>query len=393
MYFENIFNNYSNLISNYISEHKLNSVDKIYSLRNNSYRSNYEDEKEYSLFIGHDLRSTLMQIFGFDSFACSKFIELLTEIDMYFSPKSKLNNLNFYKQEKISTYHLDNINATFLKRTIELDESKSIRLYSLKADISIEFKNIGLKVIHSDFVFDHDFTPIVDNDCNMALIQAVEVFRQQLGIKSGLNSPVTKLNIDTFKSLSVADVFSSTTKQDKFKYPDITYISKTLDSINFDKQPKSHFVMGESIMMISTCSTTFIDIMKEYFSSSTFEQFSKAFNLHYNYNKLISKKYAIILTFSETHPLDSKSATFDISLGDFVVTFSEPSELNDYNPFKIEHKSKEISANSNIYVGKDISKLYELVHSFVVNDISKSLEKPFSDLALNDFEVLMMQTV
>lgn len=391
MYFETIFNNYSSIISTYIAENKLKSVDKIYDLRNKCYRSNYENDQEYSLFIGHDIRAILMKIFGFDSISCSKFIDLVTDLDMYFASKNKLHNLSMYKGE-ISTYHLDNVNAVFLKKHFSFKENRSVSLFSLKAEISIDITDNGLKIIHSDFVFDHDFTPIVDNDCSKALIEAIELFRQRLGIKSGLNTPVTKLNIDIFKNLSLADVFSATTQQDQFKYPDANYISTTLDSINFGN-PKPYFGMEQSIMMISTCSSAFIDIMKKYFNASTFEQFSKGFNLYHNYNKLISKKYAIIINFSENHPLYSKSAEFNISLGDFVITFSEPSKINNYNSFKIEHKSKYTSTTSNIYRGKDLSKFYEFVHSFVVNKISKSLEKPLSDISLKDFEVLMMQTV
>ncbi len=388
MYFDNIFSNYANSIQSFIDTHKLSLVGRMTSLRQQSYVNNYNVENDHSFFIGYDIKTILMELFKFDSLACASFISLINDFNSYFFNKDKMRNLALYKKEQVPTYFLENTNAIFIKKSIDSNGVQCLQIMSLKSDILIDITKQGVIVKPAHCSINQQLTPIAD-DISSAVIQAVDLFRKQIAIITGFDYPEVKSsNIDQFKSLTLSSTFNANTRHDMFTYPNKDDVFNAINLLNYQNSVRQGFCAENNLMLVSNNASFFIDIIKNHLNNSIFEKFITAFNLHHNYQALISKKYIITMNFSESHPMDFERAFFDISFGDFAIVFSNKNESNNFHIFTIKDNINKTTIYSN-----DLSELFDLVYSTVNSLLIDSMEKSLSDMSFKDCEVFMMQNI
>jgi hypothetical protein len=381
---------YIKILLSYLTKYNIQQVDSLDHLHENTHLIS-EKKNSTSCWLNHDPYLFIKDVFNADDFILDEIRSLHTVLGSFLQPKNIHTNLN---------------NSTLaISVGLNIREEYHFCIIMTKSNLMIHFvKDKGIVFKDLSSVIDVKHVPIINNDINRALRQAINDFKKALVISSGLTIDDTLIDdsfIAQLRSTDDASVINARIKM-ATGFDGFLYRSKDVILEEFyeqqEKYPKASFHTRSNGFTFSKNGTVFLlQAIKTLFSTPIYNNLHKAINFYHNYNVLMNIESCTVMEFQIKRKLDGiNGVIFKLSFDDeFYVDFA----------IKDNHYDKECqrttffevySINNNAAIKydrlrtDDLEGLYEHLFSKYSVNLTKILNKPVEDMSLADASVLMM---
>lgn len=389
MYLEKLFNDYSNNVDTLFTDHQLKSVEKLYEIKNNTYRVSTVNDGEESYIIRYDFNTVLSHVFNFSETvikALKKEIKLLGQL--------------FVNDNDPPENFVDK-NTLFIVKTIENDH----KLFSKKAnELQIMFWHSstvlsitkdGVSFYDNNGYVLSDIIPVVDDDGEPAILKAIESFNRNLAKCVNIETKsFDKAFFEKISQLSCVECFNLRKKIDEFKFVEPTAIEAILKPIREKDRFSSHWMNDSMVVITSNYSSSFLAAIKLILRDDIYAHFLKAFNFYHNYTTIMNEKYISFIKFDFRHKLDEfDTAVITIHIGSlFEINISVPFKSADLSRAAIFHVSGSVIPDDtpeSLHTDT-LSELYDYIFNNCNKQVLSMIDKPLEQFEKRDIELVRM---
>jgi len=373
MFFEKLFKDYDDNIEKFFIDHNVRNVEKLYEIRNNTYRNDSIHRGERSYIIKQNLKNLLKEVFYFSDDLVKKLNKEFKLLDTLFNPNQE-SPVDFVDK-----------NSLFVKKTIKNDDD----FYTRKRDeILISFLQSGTVLsITIDGVSFSDGNGLVTSgiipfsvNIDSSIIEAIDKFNINLSRLACVEAKkIDKVFFKKINQLSCVDMFNARKTVDSFSFVSQEQLEVILAPERAKDRFSSLWVGEDNCLMIGV----------DYSSL-----FLKAFNFYYNYKSMMNEKHISTIKLDFRHKLDEfDTAVIIINIGfEFEINISVPFSSNGLSRDSTFHVSGTvIKEDTPVSLhADDLSGLYDYIFESCNQKIIKLVDKSLNEFETRDIELLKM---
>lgn len=390
MYFEKLFNDYSDNVNKLFVGHSLREVEKLYEIKNNTYRVSTINDGEESYIIRYDLNTILNEVFNFSEAVIKALKKENTLVGSIFNTK-----------DDSASEFADN-NTAFIKKIIKNDhkiflkEHNEITIMFWKASTALSISEEGVYYFDVNGYVSSDLIQIVDNDGESAIIEAIHSFNKNLAAMVNIDTKLfNKSFFEKIHQLSYAECFNLRKRVDEFKFVDREDIETFLKPLREkDKFSSLWMFDSNSVLITSKYTSAFLDSVRLILRDDIYADFVKAFNFYHNYKSMMNEQYASTIALNFRHKLDEfDTANIIIQLGlQFEINISVPFKSNDLSRAAIFHISGSVIKDDNtVSLHADtLVDLYDYIFESCNRKALSLVDKPLTQFETRDVELIRM---
>lgn len=382
MSFNDLYDNYKTKLDSFFINHKIRSVDKLYELKKDTYRSNIINDKETSYIVNHDLTKFLHVMFGFSE----KSIKAI---------KKEISLLSNLMQVKQDSMDFADLNTVLIKKSINNSSEAELTLTFIRARLILSITTSSVVMYDSNGYIKIEPTTIY-GDVDNAIVEAIQSFNLELANLITVDTPkFNKSFFDNIKNSSDTAFIKGRINNEHFQFIDKNDIENFLYPVRLRDRFSSIWVGDDDCVMIaSKYPQLFLNCVKTILKGMAYKYFEQAFNFYHNYKLMMNEQFMSTIKFEFEHklaPLDT--AVITISIGcEFEITISTPVEKEKnvrMSVFEISEYDKNTD-ETNAFASDDLQELYDFIFPKCSKKISELLNKDTMELEWRDIQVLRM---
>lgn len=390
MYFEKLFNDYSDNVNKLFVGQSLREVKKLYEIKNNTYRVSTINDGEESYIIRYDLNTILNEVFNFSEAVIKALKKENTLVGSIFNTK-----------DDSASEFADN-NTAFIKKIIKNDhkiflkEHNEITIMFWKASTALSISDEGVYYFDVNGYVSSDLIQVLDNDGESAIIEAIHSFNKNLAAMVNIDTKVfNKSFFEKINQLSYAECFNLRKRVDEFKFVDREDIETFLKPLREKDRFSSHWIGDDNTVFISSTYTdALLDSVKLILNDDTYAHFLKAFNFYHNYKSMMNEQYMSTIQLCFRHKLDQFDTSFiTINLGcQFEINISVPFRSEDLSRTFIFHVSGSVIPDET-YVSlhtDTLVELYDYIFESCNRKVLSLVDKSLTQFETRDVELIRM---